>query len=106
MASAASELPERIATVRVRHKEPRGSDHATEQTFALDRSELRASIAASSADFQFAAAVCAFAEKLRNSPYANDLTWDWILEVAEGAVRGRSDRRELVRLIRTARSLG
>ncbi len=96
------ELPERIATVRVRHKEPRGSDTAREQRFGFDRDELRTSISKSSADFQFAAAVAAFAEKLRDSPYAKKLTYAWILEIAEGATKGKSDRKEFVKLVKRA----
>lgn len=97
------QLAERVATVRVRHKEPRGSERAVENTFALDRDELRRSIGDSSKDFQFAAAVCAFAEKLRGSPYAEHLTWGWIEEIASSTTRQRADRKELVRLIQKAR---
>ena len=96
------EVPELLATVRVRHKEPHGSDKASEQAFTLKRDELHRSIGASSADFQFAAAVAAFAEKLRQSPYAEKLTYDWILEVAEGAAGRKADRREFVKLVKKA----
>ena len=97
------ELPERIATVRVRHKEPRGSEEAAEAKFGLDRGDLRAKIADSSVDFQFAASVCAFAEKLRGSEYAKQITWDWIEEIAASAAGNRGDRKEMVELVRKAR---
>ena len=99
------ELPDNVATVRVRHKQPHGSDKASELAFGLDRDDLKSSIAKSSKDFQFAASVCAFAEKLRHSPYAKNLTWDWIEEIASSAAKGRSDRKELVKLIQRARKL-
>ncbi len=101
-----SEPAESVATVRVRHKEPRGSDVAGEAAFELKSAELRTTIGQSSKDFQFAAAVCAFAEKLRESPYAKHVTWDWIEEIAGSTTRDRSRRAEFVKLVRKARVAG
>ena len=97
------DLPETIATVRVRHKEPRGS-RATEQTFALEDWAVFDQLDDASPDFRFAAAVAAFAEKLRRSPHSEGYTLDWILEVAVRAVNQRQSRAEFVSLVRSAKA--
>jgi Ca-activated chloride channel family protein len=98
------EARDKLATVRVRHKEPRGTK-AEEQAFGYHASELRPGLSDASKDFQFATAVAGFAEILRDSPYAEDLSFDLIDEVASAATDGRSDRREFVELVRKAKSL-
>lgn len=94
----------RLATVRVRHKEPEGTE-AREQEFGLHAEEVRSDIADASGDFQFATAVAGLAEKLRNSPYAEHLSYGVIEEIASSAAGDREDRREFVQLVRKARGL-
>lgn len=95
---------DKLATVRIRHKEPQGSK-ASEQAFAFRGAELIRDIANTSDDFQFAAAVTGFAEKLRKSPYAGDLSWTLIEEIAASSTSGRADREEFVQLVKKARKL-
>ncbi|MFP4598359.1 MAG: vWA domain-containing protein [Persicimonas sp.] len=98
--------PNRLGTVRVRHKEPQGAK-ASEQEFALTRGDLRESLREASKDFQFAAAVAGFAEIMRDSPYAKGMSLDLIEELAEGAtIRGQQDRREFIDLVKKAKALG
>jgi Ca-activated chloride channel family protein len=96
--------PSDFATVRVRHKLPEALE-ATEATFPLSAEQVRASVGQASGDFQFAVAVAGFAEILRRSKYADDLSYDLILEVA-GPHVGRDERRsEFVSLVERARGL-
>ncbi|MGM0558853.1 MAG: vWA domain-containing protein [Myxococcota bacterium] len=93
---------DRLATVRVRHKKP---DEATasEQAFEFVRSELEDDLQKASDDFQFAAAVAGFAELLRDSKYAKQLSYELVEEIAEGASRSdQADRQEFIALVRTA----
>ncbi|MBA3391611.1 MAG: von Willebrand factor type A domain-containing protein, partial [Deltaproteobacteria bacterium] len=53
-----------LATVRVRHKQPRGTT-ATEAAFPMPATAMASSFAQASADFRFAFAVAAFADVLR-----------------------------------------
>lgn len=56
-------------------------------------------------ELQFAVAVAGFAEILRKSPYAKDLSYDLVLEVAESSAGSSAKRRELVELIKAAKRL-
>lgn len=97
-----------VATVRIRHKSPntdggRASMH--EMSTQLLRSEIAPTLADTTASFQFAAAVAAFAEVLGKSPHAAHLNLDWVHEIAEAATAKQADRTELVALIRKARAM-
>lgn len=94
----------KLATVRVRHKEPDGYK-ASEQAFELYETDVRARIADASKDFQFAASVAAFAEIMRESPYAKNLTLDLVEEIASSATDKQEDRREFLGLIKKARKV-
>ncbi len=95
----------RLATVRVRHKQPQGFE-AAEQEFYLRNGDVRSKLSDASKDFQFAAAVAGFAEILRDSPYAENLSLALVSEVAEGATSSRqADRKEFLELIEKARLL-
>lgn len=99
----APEAQGKLATVRIRHKEPQGHT-ASEQEFYLRDHDVRGSLADASRDFQFAAAVAGFAELLRESPYAEGLSFDLIEEVARGATTSQQvDRNEFLGLIERAR---
>jgi Ca-activated chloride channel family protein len=89
----------RLATVRIRHKAPRGSK-ASEHAFSFDADRLAPSFEAASADFRFAVAAMATAEVLRGSPHATTWKLDRIRAIAESAApKGNAERHELVALI-------
>ncbi len=95
----------KLATVRIRHKKPAAAK-ATEQAFVLTRADLHAKLRDASKDFQFAAAVAGFAEILRGSKYAKNLSFDLIEEVAKGATAaGQTDREEFLKLVKKAKGL-
>ena len=94
-----------LAYVRMRHKQPDGYD-ATEQIFSLAASELKEKLNDASKDFQFGAAVVAFAEILRGSPYAKNLNLDLVMEVAQAASSSsQKDRAEFIELVKKAKRL-
>jgi Ca-activated chloride channel family protein len=93
---------DRLATVRVRHKKPDAAK-ASEQAFGFARTELKDDLQKASDDFQFAAAVAGFAELLRDSKYAKQLSYKLVEEIAEGASRkDQADRQEFIALVRRA----
>ena len=89
-------------TVRVRHKQPDGYK-ASEEAFDLTDADVRARVADASKDFQFAAAVAAFAEILRESPYAKSISLDLVEEIAKASAGNREDRKEFLGLVKKAR---
>jgi Ca-activated chloride channel family protein len=94
-----------LGTVRVRHKKP-DAIKATEDAFAIQGASFRAKFAEASKDFQFASAVAAFAEVLRESPHASELNYDWVLEVAQaGTSPGDVARKEFLTLVEKANAL-
>ncbi len=94
----------KLATVRIRHKQPEGHK-AEEQNFDLFKSDIRPRVGDASRDFQFAVAVAGFAEVLRESPYAKNLSFDLIEEIAQPAVGNREDRREFMALLKKAKRM-
>ncbi len=92
----------KLATVRVRAKSPQGYK-AEEQAFELFDADVRPKLSDASKDFQFAASVAAFAEILRESPYAKNLSLDLVEEIAQSATGKQEDRREFLGLIKKAR---
>lgn len=94
-----------FAKVRVRHKEPDGKA-SSEQVFDFTRADLHPTLADSSQDFQFAAAVAGFAEVLRESPYARELKLSLVAELAQsGALPEEKMRQEFVGLVQKAAAL-
>jgi Ca-activated chloride channel homolog len=118
--------PDRAAVDPLRYQEPRrplttGSDELLTLKLRYQKPdgdesrliELRARTPADDAfdkasqDFQFAAAVAAFGMKLRNSPYAGNISWQGIQEIARrnlGEDPG-SYRAEFLTLVEKARQL-
>jgi Ca-activated chloride channel family protein len=86
-----------IATLRVRHKQPRG-EQATEAAFPMIGGPS-ATFVAAPADFRFAFAVAAFADVLRGGQDAEHWSLASIRAMAKGATGGDADREELVGLI-------
>ncbi len=89
-------------TVRLRHKEPLGSDKATEVAVPMSPSSIAASFDAAPADFRFAAAVAGFAEILRQSPHARGASLGDIEKIARAASSGRGDQQEFLDIARRA----
>ncbi|QED28071.1 VWA domain-containing protein [Microvenator marinus] len=96
--------PAQFATVRIRHIEP-GQTSAIESRYPLHLHRVRTTLGHASHELQFAVAVAGFAEILRKSPYAKDLSYDLVLEVAESSAGSSAKRRELVDLIKAAKRL-
>ena len=98
---AAARAAGRLATVRVRHKPPRG-ETATEAEFPLPADRVAASFAAAPADLRFAVAAAAFADVLRHGKDARRWKLSTIQTIARDASHGDPDRLELVGLIERA----
>lgn len=93
-----------LLLVKLRYKQPDGE---TSQLVRIPLAERSTTLARTSEDFRFAAAVAWFGMALRGSPFAGDSPWSKIADLAEKA-RGQDPqgyRAELLRLVATARSL-
>lgn len=93
-----------LATVRIRHKKPRGSK-AAEHAYHVSHSAFAKSFAAASNDFRFAAAVTAAAEILRGSKHAANWNIDQVIAIAKKAAGQNADRLELVALMTKVKNL-
>ena len=93
-----------ILTVRVRHKEPKGSK-ATERAIVFTGTQRASSFASAPDDLRFAFAVAAFADVLRGAEDAEHWDLAKLQTIAEQAAGGDADRKELVALIQRARDL-
>jgi Ca-activated chloride channel family protein len=93
-----------LATVRVRHKEPRG-EKAMEAAFPVLPAAVAPTFAAASDDLRFATAVAAFADVLRGSEDAEHWSLGEIRRIAAAAAGDDRDRRELVALVDRAIAL-
>ncbi len=93
-----------LMTVKVRYKEPEGSESKL-LSFPIDDRDL--ALAETSRDYRFSAAVAGFGMLLRGSEHKGDATWKSVRALADEAKgsdpHGR--RAELVRLIDTAARL-
>ena len=97
-----------LATVRMRYERPGPDGEATERAFSFPSSALRESTSLTSRDLRIAYTSATFAEVLRQSPYAAEVSLSALARFGEGAVRSNhsQDDRELISLIRTADGLG
>jgi Ca-activated chloride channel homolog len=93
---------ERLCTVRVRAKQPRGTE-ASEQAFPFPAAKLAERFDAAPADLRFATAVMGGAEVFRQSPHARGWNYDALVEIAKSAAQDSAERREFVSLLETAR---
>ncbi len=91
--------------VRLRHKQPLGSNQATEMTVQLKPHQVSASFAAAPDNLRFATAVAGFAEILRKSPHASSWSLETVERIARQASWGQAEQRELVELVGRARQL-
>ena len=100
--------PGDLMLVKVRYKQPGASedDPAFEVAASLPPAQIGASTQDQSGDFQWAVAVAAFAEILKQSPYADPTLLPRIDEVvAAPNLATDADRSEFVTLLRTSRPL-
>ncbi|MCB9762963.1 MAG: von Willebrand factor type A domain-containing protein [Alphaproteobacteria bacterium] len=89
-----------LATVRLRAKPPGPDAPAKEWSTVFQRSNMRSEWQEASRSYRLAAAVAAFAEKLRGSPHVLELSWAQVRDLAEDAVRpGVAREAELLTLI-------
>lgn len=93
-----------LGYVRIRAKKPDGYQ-AAEQIFTWRSAALKTKLSDASRDFQFASAVVTFAEKLRESPYAEGISWGLIEEVAKASAAVKKDRLEFLGLVKKAKAL-
>ncbi len=93
-----------LATVRLRNKPPGPDAPAEEWLTSFPEELLHSEFAAASNSFRLAFSAAMFAELLRDSPYAAELSYREVREVASGAADGK-EAYELVELIETASKL-
>lgn len=95
-----------IAQVKIRYKLPNVSDSSL-VTGTVHSKEIKASFSQASSDFQFASAVAAFAQKLKDNPYIGGLSYQHIADIARKN-RGADPynyRGEFISLVDVAQSL-
>ena len=95
-----------LAFLKIRYKEPEGDSSKLLQ-YPIESANVQKSVATTSDDFRFAAAVSYFGTLLRGSVFAGTYTFGDIAELA-GKARGkdeRGSRREFVELVRNAEVL-
>lgn len=97
---------EDLATVRMRWEAPGADKAATEQAFAFSAGQLRASPGQASRDLRMAYTAGTFAEVLRGSAYAEEVSLSELAGFGERARRRGADDKELLDLIRRADRLG
>lgn len=92
-----------LVTIRVRSKAPGPDTPSVERATRLPTVAVHEAFTSTTPDFRVALGTAAFAEKLRGSPWAEELDWNELARVVEDA--GRGTDAELVGLIRRAGSL-
>ncbi len=100
----ARSFPRETLTLKIRYKDPEGSQSKLLEVPLVD---ARRPFSAASADYRFAASVAAFGMILRDSPYRGNASLSAVLDMAEGS-RGADRngyRREFIGLVNQARSL-
>jgi Ca-activated chloride channel homolog len=93
-----------LATIKLRYKEPEGSESRLIERVVSDR---RPPQAETSRDLNFAAAVAGFGMLLRQSPYRGTATYKSVLALAEQGLAGDAGgyRSEFVQLVRQAQEI-
>lgn len=95
-------------TVRIRHKAPDAppaTATAQEMTVPMPAESVAATWAEAPRSMKLAAAVAAFAEKLRQSPHAKALSYAQIESLVQAAGATDADGRELAELVRRAATI-
>ncbi|MCB9741064.1 MAG: VWA domain-containing protein [Alphaproteobacteria bacterium] len=94
-----------LATVRLRAKKPGRDSAAKEWATSLQSDYLVETFDQASADFRLAVGAGTFAELLRGSPYAAEITYSMLYELVEDTKPRDPQVRELMGLIRVAGDL-
>lgn len=94
-----------LATVRLRAKPPGPDAPAKEYAHSVPVSALTSGFEEASPSTRMAFAVGTFAEKLRGSPYVQEVSWGEIAKMARDASQGTEEHEELIRLIERASQL-
>ncbi|MCB9745673.1 MAG: von Willebrand factor type A domain-containing protein [Alphaproteobacteria bacterium] len=94
-----------LATVRLRAKAPGRDSAAKEWATSLHTDYLVETFEQASADFRLAVGAGTFAELLRGSPYAAEITYSMLYELVEDTKPRDPQVRELMGLIRVAGDL-
>ncbi len=89
-------------TVHVRFKSPDGHAPAEEKAFAMPKEAISASFVEAPRDLRFATSVVAFAEVLRESPYASGISLEQVESIARESSWGTPDQSEFAELVRRA----
>lgn len=100
----ADELPASIGHVYLRAKPPGPDAPAREWTVPIRRTQLRSEWGDASHDLRLAASAALFAEKLRGSPFVEELGWEEITRLLH-PLPATKDVLELRELVRTAERL-
>ena len=96
-----------VATVHVRAKEPGPDGPAREWETPYFASHRAEHFSDADSDLKIAWVAAAFAEKLRNSPHAQELTWSQLIDLARRAQRdGEADADLLANILRAAQLSG
>jgi Ca-activated chloride channel family protein len=96
---------DKLATVRVRAKKPRG-EKATESAFPFSGKALASTFASASEDLRFATAVMGAAELFRRSPHAQRWSFEQVRKIArEATPAGNAERQEFLQLLEKAEPL-
>lgn len=93
---------EDLATVRLRAKPPGADAPAKEWSTTLKGGAVHSELASASKDMRLAFGAACFAELLRNSPYAEEMTYQAVYDIVRAASRGGKEETELQSLILTA----
>ncbi len=93
-----------LLTVKIRYKRP---DEETSRRWEFPLTDSGEKWEKSSEEFRFSAAVAAFGERLRNSPFQGECSWKLVTRLAEGAMGKDSHgyRSSFLRLVKQAASL-
>ena len=97
----------RLATVRLRYEAPGADKAATEKSYPFADRALKERTDLASRDTRIAFASATFAEILRGSPQAAEISMDELLRFAAQAARpGQKDDQELLAMMQRAAQLG
>ncbi|MFO0617168.1 MAG: von Willebrand factor type A domain-containing protein [Polyangiaceae bacterium] len=91
--------------VRYKAPEAKKADAATEVVFAMSEKDLFGDFTEAPANFRFASAVAEFAEILRHSPLAKDVSFTDVEKVARSSADDGRDQQEFVKLVGNAHGL-
>lgn len=104
---ASDTFPKELAFVKIRYKEPEGTQSKL-LSYPIYAESVKTDWNAASEDFRFAAAVSYFGHLLRGSSFVGNYDYQRVLELAKNA-RGadeRGKRREMIELMANAKALG